>query len=99
MAGDYEIAFETRPVPTSRALPEYGQRAETYLQVIPAATASYNPAVLDTDLLLHKREQAAGRNEDFTLKYSIVLLGGLMLALARSLRDSDSLWPLLGWSA
>ena len=45
-------------MPTSRALPEYGQRAETYLLVVPAATASYNPAVLDTDLLSHKREWA-----------------------------------------
>jgi hypothetical protein len=35
-----------------------GNAAETYLLVVPAATASYNPAVLDTDLLSHKREWA-----------------------------------------
>ena len=41
----------------------------------------------------------AGRNEDFMLKHSIVLPVEVMLALARSLRDSDSLCPLFVWSA
>ena len=41
----------------------------------------------------------AGRNEDFMLKHSIVLPVGVILALARSLRDSDFLCPLFVWSA
>ena len=42
----------------SRALPEYGQRAETLSTNRPCQTASYNAAVLDTDVLSHKWEWA-----------------------------------------
>jgi hypothetical protein len=41
----------------------------------------------------------ACRNEDFMLNHSIVLPVGVMLALVRSLRDSDLLCPLFVWSA
>jgi len=42
----------------SRALPEYGQRAETLSTNRPCRTASYKAAVLDTDVLSHKWEWA-----------------------------------------